>query len=243
MIQQINLYEKGQRAESDAFSAIALIGGLGVVLAGLVALSGFAWWRVATLDRQLHALQAQADRRRDLVAKGELVANSGETGQALEARLRSMAIALDRRQRALRYLQSGAAGTESGFSARLEALAREQVDGLWLRGLILTGDSTYFELTGKALRAELVPIYLSKLATEPALAGTKLRLLEIRAPKSVGAAGAAASTTRAADRGTVDFTVSSGADDRGGKDTRQVPHQAASGRFAMAAAAVDGVPR
>ena len=224
MIQQINLYEKALREESDAFSAVALIGGLGIVLAGLIAISGFAWWRVATLGRELHGLQAQAERRQDMVAKGNLVASSGETGQALESRLRTMAIALDRRQRALRYLQSGAAGTESGFSARLEALAREQVDGLWLRGVILSGDATHFELTGKALHADLVPMYLSKLAAEPALAGTRLQLLEIRAPKSGDA---------------VDFTVSSGTDAHGAKGTQRTADQ----RFAMTAATPGTVPR
>lgn len=224
MIQQINLYEKTLREESDAFSAVTLAGGFGVVLAGLVAISGFAWWRVATVGRELHALQAQAERRSDMVAKGQLVASSGDTGQALESRLRTMAIALDRRQRALRYLQSGAAGTESGFSARLEALAREQVDGLWLSGVILTGDSARFELTGKALHAALVPIYLSKLAAEPALAGTKLQLLEIRAPKSGD---------------TVDFTVSSGSGDHSGKE----PQRTMDARFAMTAVAAGTAPR
>ncbi|MDE2349727.1 MAG: hypothetical protein KGL92_14585 [Gammaproteobacteria bacterium] len=240
MIQQINLYERTLRGESDAFSASALIGGFGIVLAGLVAISGFVWWRVAMLDRQLHALQAQAEQRRSLVAKGNLVANSAQAGQALEARLRNMAIALDRRQRALRYLRSGAAGTESGFSARLEALAREQVDGLWLRGVTLSGDSTNFELTGRALHADLVPLYLSKLAAEPALAGTKLQLLEIHAPRSTAGAGVpTAAQARLAAATTVDFTVSSGADHHG----RRGPQRASDDRFAMAAATTGPQPR
>ncbi len=236
-MQQINLYEDTLRGESDAFSVRTLIGGLGIVLAGLVAISGFVLWRVAVLDRQLHSLQSQAELRRNLVAKGDLVANSAQAGPALEARLRNMAIALDRRQRALRYLQSGAAGTESGFSARLAALAREQVDGLWLRGVLLSGDSTHFELSGEALRAELVPVYLSKLAAEPALAGTKLQLLEIRAPKTAATAvAAAASPTGTAGSGTVEFTVSSGADGRGGPGPRRGSSSSPDGRFAMAAA-------
>jgi hypothetical protein len=78
----------------------------------------------------------------------------------------------------------------------MAALARQQLDGLWVTGAIFTADTGRFELTGSALRAALVPIYLERLAGEAALAGIPLESLEIRQPKQPV-------------RGEIEFTVSS----------------------------------
>jgi hypothetical protein len=84
-----------------------------------------------------------------------------------------------------------------GFVGRMTALARQQVDGLWLTGATFVSGSGGLELTGGAVSADLVPIYLERLAAEPAIAGTKLQSIEIRQPKKpIGAQ--------------IEFTVSTG---------------------------------
>jgi hypothetical protein len=71
-----------------------------------------------------------------------------------------------------------------GFAGRLAALARQQLDGLWLTGVTFTADAGDLTLSGGATRAELVPTYLERLANEAALAGTQLQSIEIRRPKT-----------------------------------------------------------
>jgi hypothetical protein len=209
MQQQINLYEKALHAESTAFAAAPLVGGLALVTAGLLLISLFAWWRVDSLGRNLQAVRTQLARQGALVRQGDGFASAAGGTAAFAARLRTMAAELERRQQALGYLRSGAAGTAGGFSARLEALARERLDGLWLRAVLLTGNSDRFVLSGRAVRAELVPMYLARLQHEPALAGTALQILTISGPKP-GSAGAPAGPPGAG--GPVSFTVSSGRD-------------------------------
>jgi hypothetical protein len=201
MFQQINLYQPIFRDEQKLFSASAIGIGLGLVVLGLGAIAAVSWWRVSLLDRQMNELEAQIRERQKLLARADTVFDSGENPAAMEARLRDLAGELDRRQQALRYLRSGGAGQRTGFADRIEALARQQLDGLWLKGATFTSSPGDFALTGSALSAELVPIYLAKLAGEPAFAGTKLQIFEISQPKK----------PQRPDHPEIDFSLSSSA--------------------------------
>jgi len=205
MFQQVNLYQPIFREERKLFSATAICTGLGIAAAGLVAITLVSWWQVLSLGRQLETVAAQERGRKNLNAASQHLFEHGETERDLNAKVAALAFQLDRRQRVLRYLASGAAGTNQGFATRLEALAREQIDGLWLKGATLTSEPGHFALVGSAVDADLVPRYLQRLAAEPALAGAKLDSLEILEPKSEAPRSAQDPTTA----GRVDFSVSS----------------------------------
>jgi hypothetical protein len=203
MFQQINLYEPIFREEPKLFSASAICGGLGFVAAGLVAIALFSWWRVSALERLLRTVQSQEAAQTKFIEHGNSIVNLGESPQSVEARLTALNVDLERRRQALRYLRGGERGGEagrpdgnSGFSGRMAALAREQLDGLWVTGALFTADTGRFELSGSAQSAALVPVYLARLAGEQALAGIPLQSIEIRQPKKPVA-------------GEIEFTVSS----------------------------------
>jgi hypothetical protein len=160
----------------------------------------------------LHTVQSQEAAQKKLIEHADSVVSLGESPQAIETRLKSIAIDLERRQQALRYLRGGDAGGPAGtgggagspgrgnrgFSGRMAALARQQLDGLWVTGATFTANSGRFELSGSATSAELVPIYLGRLTSEAALAGIPLQSIEIRQPKKPAG-------------GEIEFTVSSAA--------------------------------
>jgi hypothetical protein len=206
MLQQVNLYQPMFREEHKLFSAGTIGVALGIMTLGLLSISLYSWWRLASLDRQLAAVQAQETVKQALVARTNSIVGQGESEESFGLRLKAMAFELERRQRALRYLEGTAAGAtangehggadagdntgsgraggvQHGFAGRLAALARQQLDGLWLTGVSLTGDADDLGLSGRATRPELVPIYLERLANEAALAGTQLQSIEIRQPK------------------------------------------------------------
>jgi hypothetical protein len=189
MLQQVNLYEPIFREDQKLFSATAIGIGLGAVAAGLMAITAFSWWRLQSLDRQLVAVHAQEAARKKLVAEANAIVDLAESHDTMENHLKAMAVDLGRRQLALRYLRGGdAAGASDGipahlgFVGRMTALARQQVDGLWLTGATFVSGSGGFQLTGAAVSADLVPLYLQRLANEPAIAGTKLQTIDIRQP-------------------------------------------------------------
>jgi hypothetical protein len=190
MLQQVNLYEPIFREDHKLFSATTICLGLGIVAAGLIGITLFSWWRVQSLDRQLHAVRAQEAEQKKFMAQANAIVDQAGSHQTMEIHLQAMVADLTRRQQALRYLRGGDAGGSSGpvlanrgFVGRMTALAHQQLDGLWLTGATFVSGSDSFELTGAALSADLVPIYLSRLMNEPAIAGTKLQSIEIRQPK------------------------------------------------------------
>jgi hypothetical protein len=205
MLQQINLYEPIFREDHKLFSATTICVGLGIVAAGLMAITVFSWWRVQSLDRQLHAVHTQEAEQKNLMAQANAIVDRSGSHETMEIHLQAMVIDLTRRQQALRYLRGGDAGGSSGpvlanrgFVGRMTALAHQQLDGLWLTGAIFVSGSDSLELTGDAMSADLVPIYLARLMNEPAIAGTKLQSIEIRRPKKPNGAE-------------IEFTVSSSA--------------------------------
>ncbi len=206
MFQQVNLYQPIFREEQKLFSATTIGAGLGIIATGLVLIALYSSWQIAMLNRELRAIQIRDQQHAQLVAAANALFENGETEQALTSRINGLALELDRRQQALRYLSSGAAAAHGGFATRVEALAREQLDGLWLNGATFTAESGRFALTGSALNAELVPLYLARLAHEPSLAGAKLDSLEIRQPKD-----APKGAEKPAQQAHVDFAVSSSA--------------------------------
>jgi hypothetical protein len=198
MHQQVNLYQPIFRAEHRHFSARAIVVSLGVIAAGLAAITAFSWWRVTALEKDLRQLESQANHQSSLASLATATLAQGESLSAIETHVAALSIELDRRQQALRFLVSGQAGVRLGFSDRMAALARRHVDGLWLTGVTLTSMQGQLALSGVALNADLVPAYLEGLAAEPALAGARLDQFEIVAPEEPDRAG-------------VDFSVSSSA--------------------------------
>lgn len=213
MLQQVNLYEPIFREDHKLFSATTLCAGLGLVAAGLAAITAFYWLHVNSLDRQLLAVHAQEMEQDKLIAQAKAIVEQAGSHQTIDDHLQAMAVDLGRRQEALRYLRGG--GPNRGFVGRMTALARQQLDGLWLTGASFASGSDGFELTGDAVSSDLVPIYLARLTNEPAIAGTRLQTIEIHQPKKpIGAE--------------VEFVVSSGAAPEGA-DAAPTPAAAKAG--------------
>jgi hypothetical protein len=190
MLQQVNLYEPIFREDHKLFSATAICVGLGIVAVGLMAITLFSLWRVHGLDRQLRAVHAQQAEQKKFMAQANAIVDQAGSHETMEIHLQAMVADLARRQQALRYLRGGdAVGAggpvlvNRGFVGLMTALARQQLDGLWLTGATFVSGSGSFELTGGAISADLVPIYLARLMNEPAISGTKLQSIEIRQPK------------------------------------------------------------
>jgi hypothetical protein len=190
MLQQVNLYEPIFREDSKLFSATTICVGLGAVAAGLAAITVFYWLHVNSLERQLRTVHTQESAQEKLIEQAKAIVEQAGSHQTIDAHLQAMVIELGRRNQAVRYLRGeDAAGAGAsmranrGFVGRMTALARQQLDGLWLTGATFISGTGGFELSGSALRADLVPIYLGRLTNEPAIAGTHLQTVDIRQPK------------------------------------------------------------
>jgi hypothetical protein len=134
------------------------------------------------IESEVAALRAQQAEQTALLAATAAALDAAEKPEVVQARVTELRRSLVERSAALQVLHSGAAGQTSGFAARMEALARRHVDGLWIDKLMLSGTNGSMALGGATLDADIVPIYLHSLARDAVLSGTRFDEFVIERP-------------------------------------------------------------
>ena len=183
MNQQVNLYHPIFRREEKKFSAATmLLAGL-LVLAGIVLMYGYAWWRTYALRAELQGGDVQhagaIARLNDLSKK--LPMRHGDVRLVQEVR------DLERRIQAVQLIRTYAKPDlfkgSAGYSGYLVAMARQSSSGLWLTGLTIAGAGEQLMLSGRTTSPELVPGYLQRLAGEKSLAGLQFEVFQMTRPE------------------------------------------------------------
>jgi hypothetical protein len=151
---------------------------------------GFSEWEVHKLRNGVEVVRAQHQAQEQIRAAGlsDLEALSQED---LDARVTALTAALDSKTRALQELQAESSARNASFAARLEGLARQHVNGVWLDHLTLGWTSNALSISGTTLSPTLVPQYLRNLAVDPALRGAQIDefVIEQPSPKNAAASG------------------------------------------------------
>jgi hypothetical protein len=195
--QQINLYQPIFRQERKLFSAATVAFGLALVLAALIGLWAFAASKVARLEGELESVREQQQAQERLAAATGVLRAQRANPTTVRARIEQLSRELAERSHARDLLRGGAAGHTAGFAPRLEALALQHTEGLWLDHIVLAGAGNVMSLSGGALDPALVPKYLQALSAAPALNGARFDEFVIERPQDAGVrfrAGSAALT-------------------------------------------------
>jgi len=191
MQQQVNLFQpaaKGAQGTLSAHTASRMLILLCVALGGFWA---FASWQLRGLRSGALAVRAQHEAQESLRAAG-MSQLENLSQEQLDAHVGALAAALEVKSRALSLLHADADNPSASFAARLEGLARQHVDGIWLDRLTLGGTSNALSLSGTTLSPTLVPQYLHNLAGDPALRGAKIDEFVIEQPVGKGAVASSA---------------------------------------------------
>jgi hypothetical protein len=173
MEQQVNLYQPILGAEKRLFSARAIGVGLGLLGLCLCGLAVFGSWRTGRVERSVALLEMQQATELARVERTGAALQPGRSLAELETQAKSLSADIAARERALDLVRLGTASPATGFAARLEALARRQLDGLWLRSIVVGSGDGRLALRGNAVDSQLIPAYLAALAEEHALAGVR----------------------------------------------------------------------
>lgn len=182
VVQQVNLYHPIFRKQKKKFSARAMLQAVAVVLAGIALMYGYAWWQLASLRAELaQAEQEYAAALKRLETLGRTLP-ARQADPQLAQQVRELEARLAAAELWQRLVQAENFGADKGYSRYLAALARQALPGLWLTGIEIEGAGADFTLSGRAIRAELVPNYLQRLASEEALAGLRFHLFRLAEP-------------------------------------------------------------
>ncbi len=173
MAQNINLYNRARKSNTDLFSP------QGVVLITLALLLGFGLLalsenrRTATLRNQVASHKAEIERLGRLLK--EVPSDSSQSDQLTheERDIKTLEAVAAR-------LTSGVLGRAGSFTETLKGLGRATHDGVWLTGIKLHQASGRLSLEGKALDAARVPMLIQALSQEPQFNGTAFATLDIK---------------------------------------------------------------
>jgi hypothetical protein len=180
--QQINLYSPLFRKQKKVFSAMALLQAFGVVV---LAVAGLYFYLSAQSSR-LEARAADSSRELQNVLEQLKVHGAQQTPDAraklLAERRKKLEAEFKERTQALQAMDKEALGRTEGYSGLLGALARASIDGIWLTRVRFSDERGEAVIAGRAMRPELVPLYIQRLRTEEKLQGREFSRLEITRP-------------------------------------------------------------
>jgi Tfp pilus assembly protein PilN len=167
--QQVNLLAPMYRKQRALFSSRVSIGICLLVTACLALIYVATIWRGSALAAE----QAQLAEARDLSTRrlNELALQlQGKGNPQLDAEIAGLTAERDRKAQALAALASREVATTAGFSPQFIALARQQLNGVWLTRIELAGSQ--ITLQGGTESEDLIPRYLRRLGGEEVFAGT-----------------------------------------------------------------------
>jgi hypothetical protein len=188
MSQQINLYNPIFRKQPKVFSANTMLQGVALIVIVVT-----VFYYIFSLQTSLLEIRA-AESSRQLKGELERLKAYGvseapaDRAKALAERRKTLEASLAAQKQASDAFASGGVGRTEGYAELLRALARVSLDGVWLTRIQVAEGSGELSLAGKATRPELVPAYLERLRSEPALRGQTFNRLEVTRPAPVAAA-------------------------------------------------------
>jgi Tfp pilus assembly protein PilN len=190
--QQVNLYQPIFRRQERKFSARAMLQAVGLVVGGVLLMVLYTQWQISSLRSEIKRAEVQqttvSKRLDDLVRQfsGRIKAR---TVDEEIARLESE---IGAKQQIYDILQRGVFSNSEGFSGYLTALARQNLQGVWLTGFEITGAAEQMMLQGRSVSRELVPRYMQRLSAEKKLSGIEFHTFYLSgaAPQDRGGAGA-----------------------------------------------------
>lgn len=205
MSQQINLLLPELKPRFD-WLALPVVAGAG--LAGMllvVAMASAAAWHLDGLKARENVLRGElASLQQQVQTLGQRLGERKGDGM-LDNLLDTARTAVKQRQQVLNIVAQGDLPSTQAYSGLFQGFSRQVVDGTWLTGFGFAEKD--IEIHGRLTDPALLPVYISRLNSEPAFAGRRFATLDMKAvdpaaerrdPAAGGASVAAPASTRPA---------------------------------------------
>jgi hypothetical protein len=179
MSQQINLFNPVFLQKKKRFTAAAMAASLGVLMLGLAGLSVAAKLRLASLQAQAEQGAAQLERTQKRLASVSAEFTPRQQDPKLAEELSQAQGELVDLKDVAGVIERGELGDTAGYAEYFRALARQNVDGLWLTAVSIAGAGADIGVRGRAMDPALVPGYLGRLRNERVMQGKPVGSLQI----------------------------------------------------------------
>jgi hypothetical protein len=179
MSQQVNLFNPAFLQKKKVFTAAAMASALGVLVVGLAAMGVAAKVRVAGLQARAELGAAQLEKTRKRLASVDAEFAPRKEDPRLAEELAQAQDELLGLKEVAGVIERGELGDTRGYAEYFRALARQNVDGLWLTGVSIAGAGLDLGVRGRALDPALVPGFLNRLRNERVMQGKPVGSLQI----------------------------------------------------------------
>jgi Tfp pilus assembly protein PilN len=186
--QQINLFNPVFLKQEKYFSAATMAQGLGLIIVACIGLGAYATYRAVNVEREAGMIAAQLKNEKAQLDKLSKDTKPPQKSKAVKEELDRAEQELAALRQVSDVLGRGEVGNTLGYSEYLRAFARQIVDGVWLTGFNIQGAGSEITLQGRALQAELIPVYIGQLRREPVMKGKSFAALEINLPEATAPA-------------------------------------------------------
>lgn len=179
-MQHINLYLPRFQLKRVLLSAPLALAVWLVLVVSLLLGQWLLQRKNSVLDSELQRVKQEEAANRKVLETLSKEIPQKQPSPLLEQEVMRLEKERDARQGVLKALSGNSqGGRDVQFSRYLEALARQQVQGLWLTHIRISEGGRHIGVKGQTLESKLVPHYLQRLQGEKVFAGASFNTLEL----------------------------------------------------------------
>ena len=179
MSQQINLYQPIFRKEKIVFSAQTILWMAFGLAALLLIWSLLVSQRISRLEAELSRQQQAEQRAVEQVSELRSTQPPEQPDDTLQRAVESLRERREGLRESLKALEQRMPASEINLLGRLDALASEVPEGLWLTRLRMADQGQTLSVEGNALEARLVPAWLNALSDVDQFSGLGFRQIRL----------------------------------------------------------------
>lgn len=184
MNQQVNLYHEQFRSQKKPFSALTLLQGGAMIVAGVLVLAGMNLWQGWHLKQELARVELRHATSLKRLEQAQREHPQRAANPELSAQVAQLEGMIKASEHAEEILQRDLFRDTQGYSVYLTALARQAVAGVRVTDIEIPGAGRQLILRGRTTQESLVLRYLQRLSTEQVLAGMEFPRFNLIRPES-----------------------------------------------------------
>jgi Tfp pilus assembly protein PilN len=184
MSQQINLLNTALIKQKDFLNPNNIAITLGLLSALMFGYYGYTQKKLSTLNIARSQAAEKLSTINEQLKQATLLHAPRAPNKALLDEISQLEQKEVMQQQILQTVNQSSASPDKGYAALMRAFAKQSMDGLWLTSFNFDSKSEKLNINGRTLQADLVPEYISRLGSEPALKGKLFSALNMRLPKA-----------------------------------------------------------
>lgn len=178
-MQRLNLYQAQFHPVKILLNAIEILGGLAALCIVIVLIAILLNISSHSLESEKTQLGMELKDKQQELTLAQIELKPKQEDALLLQRRQFLQKDLANKQQLLNYLQAGQLEQGTSLHSYMSDLARQSVEGIWLKKIILNNHDQSLELQGWASKSEFVPAYIESMKDKISLQGQHFNQIEI----------------------------------------------------------------